>query len=255
MGTEKILDKIKKLIKKQVSSEEIGSTAEAEIFAAKVQELLAKHNLEIAQINLEEDKESDDVIEEYMNSMLPTIGGKSAFDILFPIAKFNWCHVYTFGNRSRNKMGIFGTAENVEICQYIYSIVSKVFIKECKLKYQNYVDRKLYILDRKTKPVGYDTFARSFMKGAGMGLHAKLKEERRKFESQNEKAGAIIKMNDVAIKFYIDDKFGGAGQARRVRQHDNGGALSQGYRTGREVSISQGLGTKKSKPIKRELLE
>lgn len=49
-----IIEKLRKLIAMEQSARSIGSLAEAEAFASKVQELLSKHKLEMSEIELDE---------------------------------------------------------------------------------------------------------------------------------------------------------------------------------------------------------
>ena len=52
----KILEKIKKLIRHKESAEKIGSISEAEAFAVKIQKLLNEYNISLSDIDLEERK-------------------------------------------------------------------------------------------------------------------------------------------------------------------------------------------------------
>lgn len=56
-----IIEKLRKLIAMEQSARSIGSLAEAEAFASKVQELLSKHKLEMSEIELDEQEESDPI--------------------------------------------------------------------------------------------------------------------------------------------------------------------------------------------------
>ena len=48
--SENLIEKIQKLMAKAESAKNMGSTAEAEVFAAKVNEMLMKHNLSMMDV-------------------------------------------------------------------------------------------------------------------------------------------------------------------------------------------------------------
>lgn len=232
----KILDKIKKLMLKQMSAEQIGSTDEAEAFAAKVQELLAKHNLERGAIEF---KDENAVGHEDMAIMFPVIGGSSALHILYPIAKYNWCQVYSVGKKSDNRMRLFGTPENREICKYIFQIVAQALIKVCKAECANYKEN-FQPNWRQSKPIGYDTYARTFMAGAGTGLDTKLRAERDIFRNQNQGITGLVVANDTAVGEYVQGKYT-IGKSKITKVDHSTDAFSKGKRAGQEVNITRGI--------------
>lgn len=251
---EKILDKIKKLLKKSESAKDIGSIEEAEAFAAKVQELLAKYNLELSQINTDDEQYGDNVEHEYMKAWHSNIGGNDSLHIMRAIAQFNWCYVYAVGDMKDNKMVILGTPENIEVCKYIHSIVCRIFIDASRAEYKKYVKNEDYIFEGRLKPVTWDTFARAFMKGCAKGLKHKLKSERERFVENNENAYGLVRTNDIVLQNYVETKFKmGKGQ-RAGKSTDAGNAYGKGYKTGRDVTIHKGVETQ-SKPIERKQLK
>lgn len=241
---EKILEKIKKLINKSESAEKIGSIKEAEAFSAKVQELLAKYNLEMSQIDFTEKTEIDNIVEENMKRWFSNIGGDSSYDVMRVVAEFNWCRVYNFGNHSHNLMRIIGKPENVEVCKFIHDICCKVFIAESRVAYKNYVKNEEYLMDGVRKPVAWDTYARTFLKGCSKGLRVKLESEQERFKNENEGAYGLIKVNDAALVEYATKWKSRRGRATSVSRI--GDAYNKGVNVGRNVSINKGLKTNSS---------
>lgn len=249
----KMLDKIKKLVNKQNSASELGNIAEAETFAQKVQELLAKYNLDMADIKTDEELADEIGLENTFKVMYPTIGGQSAYDVLRVIARFNFCRAFIQGNRSNNIGVLAGTKENIEVVRYINDIVSKIFIEESKRHYKNYVRNEDYLMDGKIKPVGYDTFARTFIRGAAIGLSEKLEAEQEKFKSQNSKSTDLVVTNKLILNNFLQ-KHGNIKKSASGRVSDDGGAYGKGKKVGRTVEVNKGLGSKESKPITRKQL-
>jgi hypothetical protein len=238
----KILERIKKLIKKAESAKKIGSIEEANAFSVKVQQLLAKHNLEMSQIDLGDKNEIDDLIDVPMKRWFSNIGGNSSYDIMRVIAQFNWCHVYNFGNHSNNLMKIIGKPENIEVCQYIHETVSKIFIDESRISYKKYVKDEEYIFDGRIKPVAWDTYARTFMKGCAKGLKIKLQEEQERFKQEYSGGFGLIKTNELVLTEYATQKWSFA-KGRRTTVSSNGNAYAKGVQVGKNVSLNKGVGT------------
>lgn len=248
----KIIEKIIKLMEKADSAKEIGSIAEAEAFAAKAQKLLAEYNLTKADLTKEE--AAAEIYHVEMPSKVPGIGGRSSLNIMAVIARFNWCRAYTYGKTSENKMIIVGSPENIEVCQYIHSQLIIAFITIGNKEYKNYKENfEPWMNERTGKPVGFDTYMRTFFAGAADGLSTKLREEREEFMKANESSTAIIRTNEVVIKDYVAAKWGGSGKGRRQNYDDSAGAYSKGVQAGKSAKIHKGV-TGTSKPITRKSL-
>jgi hypothetical protein len=247
----KIIDKIIKLMEKADSAKEIGSIAEAEAFAAKAQNLLAEYNLSKSDLTKEE--AAAEIYHIEMPAKVPGIGGRSSFNIMAVIARFNWCKAYTYGKTSENKMIIVGSPENVEVCQYIHSTVLLAFIRLGNIEYKAYKEDFQPWMNPKTgKPVGFDTYMRTFLAGASDGLNAKLREEREAFMKANESSTAIVRTNEVVIQDYVVAKWGGAGKGKSQSYDFSSGAYGRGVEAGKNVKISKGINS--SKPITRKMI-
>lgn len=245
-----IIDKIRKLMMHSESARELGSIAEAEAFASKAQKLLAEHNLSKADITVEEAKK--EVVHVSMPAKVKGVGGRSAFNIMAVIAEFNWCKAYTMGNASHNKMIIVGSPENIEVCEYIHTQVTNALVAVGKRDYKKYKDDFEPDWTR-DKPVGQDTFLRTFLAGASSGLREKLRSEREEFVKQNESSTAIIRTNDIVISDYVTETWGGTGTGRRQSYNHEAGAYGAGRTAGKNVSVHKGVNGG-SKPITRKRL-
>ncbi len=245
---EAIIDKIKKLMAHSESAKEMGSISEAEAFAQKAQKLLNDYNL--TKGDLTEDEARAEILHDTMPSKVPGVGGRSSFVVMSTIAEFNWCKAYTMGSSAMNKMIMVGSPENIEVCKYIHSTVMSTFLHVGKMKYKEY--KEVQMNDNR-KPVGKDTFLRTFLKGCADGLWSKFKKERDEFMKANESSTAIIRTNGVVISDYVTQQWGKTGTARQTSYTNSGGAYQQGKETGKNVSINKGVkGT--SKPITRKML-
>lgn len=251
-----ILDKIKKLILKQQSAESNGSTEEAETFAIKIQELLNKHNLDKSEINLEEDKKDEMVADRTMESKIKGIGSNTSYTIMDVICDFNWCKVYYTGSIKHNKMLIIGAAENIEICKYLHSFLVNFVMKDGKEKYNQYkaewLEEYKYRLEFGYKPIGFDTYMRSFIKGFADGVRLKFMREQKKFMLESEKSTALVRTNELILKEFVEVNIG------KVKTKDNdvknyNGSYDNGLASGMTVKITKGIESA-SKPIERKML-
>jgi hypothetical protein len=241
-----IIEKLRKLIQHQESAEKMGSVEEAEAFALKIQELLAKYNL--SKSDLKQEDVTAEIIEVRDVVKVPGIGGMSNLEVMKSICKWNWCKVYIMGNKSNNEMMIVGSPENIEICRYIHSSVMKTFLDIGKHKYKE--RQKFY---DGIKIEGVDTFMRAFLSGCALGLDLKLSEGRQKFENANISCKAIVRMNEIAVTDYVYNKYGKPEKGRRSSVSDVGGAYEQGVQVGRNVQINKGLN--QSKPVIRKMID
>jgi hypothetical protein len=252
-----ILDKIKKLMAHQSSALEMGSIAEAEAFATKIQNLLNKYNISVNQIQV--DKEDNEVMDAEFALKIPSVGSRTNFWIYSAIARTNWCKAYIIGKGKNNKMIIIGTAQNIEMCKYIHSVVTPVFLRVGKKKYKEEYLPSVMVY---TTPVGLDTYLRTFIRGCADGLYEKLRAEMEKFVKENstEEAVAelgctalsIVRGNEIALTQFVSKKYGESGRSSSTKSSYAGGAYSQGVETGKNVGINKGV--ESSKPIQRKMI-
>ena len=102
-----IIDLLRKLIAQEKSEREIGNLAAAETFAAKAQELLTKHKLDMTEVEFAEEEANEPVIGECIDSNdLLGIPAKSKNDrwhsvLISTIAAANFCKVLS------GKLGVY----------------------------------------------------------------------------------------------------------------------------------------------------
>ena len=149
---ETLKNKIQKLLAKAESSKKIGNIEESALFAQKVNELLLKHNLDIAEINT--DAESD-LSEDGEALTTSKSNGKWTCRLLDTLLKYNFCTcVYHDRGEKEMRTTIIGSKENIIAVVYLYEILKKQFENLAKSEYSKYLDdcrNKLIILeDRKS---------------------------------------------------------------------------------------------------------
>lgn len=119
---EKIVEKLRKLIAMERSARDIGSIAEAEAFASKIQELLSTHKLEQSEVELSEQEESDPIDMEEVatdEAGFKSVGKKVMWQLHLAdgIAKANGCKL--IGTRT-NRVIFAGRQSDRELCKILF---------------------------------------------------------------------------------------------------------------------------------------
>lgn len=125
-GTEKIIDRIKKLL---AMAEHAGSNEhEATIAMERAYKLMAKHNIDRSEVN-----DNDEVEEVNGNSFTRKRGGPWARGVCHGIAALYFCEYYYRGGKQRTDTHSFvGTEGNVAIAQMVSNYVMDMIDGEAK---------------------------------------------------------------------------------------------------------------------------
>jgi hypothetical protein len=121
--SERILTLIRKLQAKAVGAEKIGSIAEAEAFAAKVQELLIQHKLEMSDVELDKQDNEDPIAVTFVDQQAFGIGFKRVRvgwqeQLAYVIAKANFCG--SLVHPKSNFIWFVGREADREVATFVY---------------------------------------------------------------------------------------------------------------------------------------
>lgn len=249
MENKEILEKLKKLIRLQESAEKIGSLAEAENAALRVQDLLLKYNLSLSDINTKEEKE--DIGEETYSGINDLTKGKESDWVLHlfnVIARHNLCEMFSRTSRGPHEAGkcnrdaiLVGSPTNVMIVKYtVETLVPRIRDagKEAARKGKNEIPNP-------------KAFMRAFLLGATRGIAAKLKEQVEAMKAHENNSGpitALVRTNQVQLKTYIDENFGRI-KLRGKQTPKDGGGYNKGFETGKNMSINKGVSGSNGVPV------
>lgn len=231
---EKILNRLRKLKTFYEGAKKINSEGEAAAAAAKIQRLLTQYNLSMEEITPEE--RNDEVMHEVASGYtFKSIGGIWEFKLVHVLAKWNFCQAYIYGNSYKTIL-LVGKPENVETVKWLRSLLSEKFVSFSKDRYKEYKETIEYHL----KPIGLDTYQRSYLIGATEGLDAKLKVEsdadKAKDADYGAKVTALVVRNSQAVQEYIDLKFKKGG-TRKSSMKTRSGAHAAGFKDGKNVEL------------------
>jgi hypothetical protein len=237
---EKVVDKIRKLHAHAESAQKIGNRAEAEAFAAMVNQMLLKHNLDMCVLEWEQ-RGVEDPIEEmgidFPANGLPRKRARCQWseEMAAIIARAHFCKILVMPGS--NKIFLVGHRSNREVAEYLFVTMHKLA--------DRLADRAYDVYFREMKRQGDCTRARGFrsawLLGFIRGLAERFAEERRKSDQSAVGTTALIRVNQtlaVVEKWYADRLGKNARTAASLnsyRIHSEG--IRRGYEAAREVSL------------------
>lgn len=240
MTTEAIIEKVKKLLELQKGAEAIGSLEEAANAAEKVQAILFKYNLELADVSNHINKSDDDIKRfEEKGIYAKKNEGQWIYHLYGMLAKHNLCGIILSGfwddhMRKRNLyVNIIGTKENVEVVKFLGDMLEERIRILCKRAYNQ---------EGKFDEKNPNAFRRAYYMGAVHGIDTQLIEAKERAMQANVKITALVLAHDRKVQNAISEMFPSLKSGRRSRGPGCGIGGALGYRDGKEISINKGIG-------------
>lgn len=256
-----IINKLVKLLKHQESARAIGSIAEAEAFAGRIQELLTKHKLEMSDIQFVEQEQAEPIEQQHVTPEDLGIARERRRiewqeDLATAVAYSNDCQTL-ISNRS-NAAFFVGRKSDREICvalhRYFLTLIVEMSEKaaeqakdnergKCKARLGSYYTGADFRWHMRN-------FRVSFCAGMSTAIQQRLYERRRVLEAaakqESETSTALIHLRKTseAINAYLEDLF----KDRKPRKaKDNiaetrhvSDAYQAGEQAGRKVALTAG---------------
>lgn len=231
---ENIVQRIKGLMRHADSAKELGSLEEAEIFTNKVNELLQKYNLEMAEVVATADKQNDQfknwLYSESISYRDNQSGQRWRLALVEILCKHNYCS-YTFKSGMKT-FTVYGHLQNVDTVVWLYNYLS---IGLLRLAQEHHValptEMKLY----------YNRYAylKDFLMGAVNGLDQKLEAQRLASAQANKLTGLMV-INKDALKKFVETTRPGIKTSKSKPI-----SVGSGYRHGIKAGLNYSIG----KPI------
>lgn len=253
MEMQDVLKKLRKLQNLYEGAKKIDSEGEAMAAAAAIQRLLTMYNLSMDEVEQSHEDDADKVLEEQTSGYTyKSIGGSWEFRLVYVLCKWNFCKCFQVGSTYK-KLIIFGKKENLEMVKWLRDMLSERFVAFSKKRYKEYKLTREYAI----KPIGIDTYQRSYLLGCAEGLDAKLKEESRKDKEADQELGskitALVVRNNTAIDEYIQAKYK-VGRGRRTAEKMNS-ARAFGYNDGKNTSLNKPIAAGKMQASRVKMLQ
>jgi hypothetical protein len=221
----KLLEKLQKIKAHAESAAKIGSEAEAEAFAAMLQQLLTKHKLGMSDL----DFEVEDVRDPVGTSMVDWQGVKIRKSriawieqLAAIVAHAYFCKILVHTGSSH--ITLVGREQDRVVAEYVIVTLVRLAQKLAEKEFG-----KLYRQDR----YAAHGFKGSFLKAFVQRINERLKEERGEAERSTSTALVRIRHEEKAVEDYLKSmKTRKVAMVRGSRRDHN----AEGWRRGREVA-------------------
>lgn len=238
---EQIKEKLRKLIAMEASAREIGNQAEAEAFAAKIQQLMIEYELEMDDLAGGASQRVHNVGQEWFDTTPLTGSHESNWvAILYCYCgKSSFCKVVLspiFNEKAPMRVTIYGDATNRELLHYM---IAQLVVKLKELARSSF---KKY-----DGPDKRNTYFRSFYRGACVGVRDKLLAEMKKEEDARPQVHGLVLNKMGAVQKYLNDNGITFGKASMTKTSSSSG-YTDGYSSGRSVTINKGVGGNAGSP-------
>jgi len=229
MSEEKILIRIQKLVAMRDGAAKVGNQAEAEAFAAKVQDLLMRHKLSMSDVELARQKDDDPVGETLYHPVAhgrKSVGRRVAWQerLASAVARAHFCRIYVWPGS--NVVTFVGRESDRLVAVWMFTTLADTaerLAKEAK--------RQVSWLDDSPE------FRQSWLRGFVAAIASRYAESRKAAErSASERGVALIRLADNAVTEYMEKK--ASGKAAPVgRGSVDAAAYAAGQRAGSQVSL------------------
>jgi len=231
---EKIIDKIKKLLKKAESAKEIGSLAEAEAFMNKANELLIEYNLTMHQIAMSSMKDADIFAKWLYSEPITydeTLAGKRwKLELIGVICTYNLCW-YTY-NSSSKTFRVYGDMQNVESVIWIYNFLHIRLLHMAKESRKANKDQSDLLCRH--------TYLKNYLKGAIDGINVKLYLQQQAAKKGTPGVSDLILYNDKALDQYRKEKLPKL-YKDSTRKMEPGLGYENGYDDAKNIDLNKKL--------------
>lgn len=253
MTTDKILDKLSK-IKAQMESEgELGNEHAAQAFAAKLQELLLRHKLSIADVPGQvTSTKPPEIIETYVENSqdgFKYVGRRQSWsEVLASIVAAAYsCKILV--TAKSNSIWFVGVSEDTKVAEFVFVKLWRLADKLAWTANRTY-RKKLRDQGRGVGSGGNSGFRQAFLTGFVRRMRDRLEEQRAKILSTETSTALVpLKNLDMAISKFIDEKYP-ANLSAVTLELENIDGYKAGIDTANKVDLNQkGVETTETKKI------
>lgn len=239
--TQKVMDRLRKLLNKATSAREIGSVPEAEAFAAKARELLEKYKLDMSEVSLEEQEKEEPV--GYGETVTPKHAKAKpenwSSDLAWYVAAHFCCRILVF--QKSNKVLLVGRPTDRAICAYVIERLLHFGEDECGRQFWRERGRR----QRATGSWAMPNWKASWYLGYVTALRDRFAEQTR---ATSTGVALVLRKSTEAVDLFIAErckpsKKKAKRQAPRRKGALDGGAFDLGTDAGQKPSLTaNGIG-------------
>ena len=239
MAPQPILEKLSKLIEFQKGAEKIGSLEEAANAAEKVQALLIKHNLEMADLSTFAPKDKQEIGKmQYRDIFAQKNEGKWIYSLYNVLAAHNFCKLvlssfFDIKLRKTNQFVVLvGKKDNVETVRFLGDqLENRIRMLEKKA----WGSKPLFVNEKR------NTFRRGYFQGAVWGIDKQLKLAKEKAMANNTNVYALVKTSDNQLNDAMQKLFTNLREGRQSRGSSSTMGTTLGFQDGLNMNINKGV--------------
>ena len=235
-GQEKIIDKLRKIMAHAESAAKIGNAEEATAFAEMFQKLLAKHKLEMTDVEWNKMEEDEPVLEQYVNykrwdetfqARRTRVAWSERLSSIIAVA--HYCQIVVL--QGSNQLKLVGRKTDVAMAEFLIvtmqRLVEKISLREahahrlaCRKSATHYAPR----------------FRESFIQGFVTRLAERFDEAKRAQEGSSSTALVRVNKAALAVKNFIDAKMNNGGYKTAAIVRGGRGYSPEGRERGRKAA-------------------
>lgn len=227
---DKILDKIRKLIRLKESAKKIGSEGEANAAAAAVNRLLTEYNLSLMEVAEEAGTASALTVSESLKiSYQDTYGNIWKRDLLRIISEYNYCQILLYSGSTH--MVVLGTKENASVVIALFNYLRSAFKHLAADRHSEFIKGKRgYYCTQKFKK----SYIRSYLLGCCTGL----RKQYQNMVKTSQETGLIL-CHKKLIKDYLDTLSLVTRKPVKTKSITNYSAYNTGYTDGKNINLNK----------------
>jgi hypothetical protein len=225
-------DKLQKLIAMERSARQIGNVAEAEAFAAKVAELLFKHNLSMSDVEVKEQEQNEPIEREYVRGKK----GRCVWMEMLAGAVATSCFCRWMIVQSTSTQIFVGRTSDRQAAASLFAHLVGCATSMCNSEKRKIRDINPYV-DNYERAVWARDWGKSFLLGFAMAVSKRLTDQRRDLAAESQSGAALVLRKDAAIaQWFAQQK---TRSARSFYSHSRRRGI-RGRTARRELRQSQG---------------
>jgi hypothetical protein len=224
-----IIETLQKLIAHESSARTLGSIAEAEAFASKIQELLFRHNLTMAELSPGDDRTDNNTIGQ--DNLRAEDWGfeRSRQSVMWraqlanAVASSMMCKLLRVP--SSDRLILIGTATNRAAASALIAHLMRLAADSADYAFRAY-----------DGPIHGKTWKTSYLLGFASAINSRLSENTLTLTSSTPSAGAMVLASQTALSNYVSQAIGRVRSGPRAKVN-SGSAYSAGFERGSNVSL------------------
>jgi hypothetical protein len=225
---ESLLETIQKL---QRLADRAGTPAEAANAAAKVQALLFKHNLTLAEVAAHEDQPTNDYVDHPFTLSAGSFHIGWHRRLVTTIAIHNFCRtIYTVG---RSTVSIIGQPHNIAVVTHLYTYLARELTRQGLVQMRTHCASAL--------PARQGSWVRAFCLAAVHEIYYRLAAQRARDEQASAASTALVLVTDAKLEQAMTQFHPGLRKGSPIAPGSDLMARALGREAGKRIALNKAV--------------